>query len=94
MAKRIPPKEWEKIFKVLGNINRLNILRLLSRKRELPVKAIAEALDLGVKITSQHLVILAHTGMVQGTGKLGSVYYSLHPELSKEVRHILEHFVK
>ena len=94
MAKKISPKEWERIFKVLGNINRLNILRLLTQKRELSVKAIADALELGIKITSQHLVILSHASMVEGMGKIGSVYYSLHPDLIREIRHIIKDLVQ
>lgn len=79
---------------MLGNINRLNILRLLAKNKELPVKEIRERLKLTLKLASQHLIILSHASLVQGVGKMGSVYYSFHPELSKEVRYIIEKIVQ
>ena len=85
--------QWVNIFKLLGNLNRLRILKLLTAHRELPVKAISDKLDLTVKLASQYLVLLSHANLVKGIGKLGSVYYSLHPALSKEIRYILERFV-
>lgn len=66
---------------------------MLTGHRELPVKAISDKLDLSVKLTSQYLVLLSHANLVKGIGKLGSVYYSLHPTLPKAIRHILERFV-
>lgn len=94
MAKKISTNEWGIIFRVLGNVNRLNILRLLIKIRELPVKSISERLNLGIKITSQHLIILSHAGMIQGVGKIGSVYYSLHPELDREIHYIIKELVQ
>ena len=70
-------------------MNRLRILKLLSQHRELPVKAISDKLDITVKLASQHLVLLAHANFVRGVGKIGSVYYSLHPALHAAVRRLL-----
>lgn len=81
---------WVNTFKLLGNFNRLRILKLLSQRGELSVKVISEKLDLTVKLTSQHLVLLSHTNFVRGIGKVGSVYYSLHPALPPTVERILE----
>lgn len=78
------------MFKLLGNFNRLRILKLLSQQGELPVKAISNKLDITVKLASQHLVLLSHANFVRGIGKIGSVYYSLHPALPPAVRRILE----
>ena len=87
-------KEWTKVFKALANENRLKILRLLAKKRELPVKAISQHIDLGIKATSKHLIILANLNMLQSQGKLGSVWYMLHPSIRPEVSHIVYKFLK
>ena len=81
---------WVNRFKLLGNFNRLRILKLLSQRGELPVKVISDKLNLTVKLASQHLVLLSHANFVRGIGKVGSVYYALHPTLPPEVRRILE----
>jgi len=75
---------------LLGNRNRLRILKLLSQQGELSVKAISDKLDITVKLASQHLVLLAHANFLQGIGKVGSVYYSLNPALPSAVRRIIE----
>lgn len=87
-------KQWTKIFKALANENRLSILRLLGKEKELPVRTICSKLDLGVKLVSKHLSILSHMNLVEGQGKLGSVYYKLHPSVRSEVRHIITRFLK
>ena len=87
-------KEWTKMFKALGNETRLQIMRLLSIERELPVHAISARVNRGVKGVSKHLSILANIGFLQSHGKLGSVYYYLHPKLRKEVRHIITNFLR
>ncbi len=86
--------EWTKIFKALANENRLKILYWLDRERELPVKAICNKIGRGVKITSKHLNLLAHVGILENHGKVGSVWYSIHPDLSHEVRHIITRFIR
>ena len=87
-------KEWTKNFKALANENRLEILRVLSKHGELSVKIICNKLDRGVKMVSKHLGILSHMGFVEGTGKLGSVWYKLHPKLHPEIKHIITKFLK
>ncbi|OGZ24523.1 MAG: hypothetical protein A2W71_00960 [Candidatus Nealsonbacteria bacterium RIFCSPLOWO2_02_39_8] len=75
-------------------MNRIRILKLLAHEKELPVKAISDKLDIRIKLTSQHLVLLSHARFVQGKGKLGSVYYMLHPKLRSEVQHILKKLIR
>lgn len=87
-------KEWTKIFKALANENRLAILKVLAKQGELPVKIICHKVDRGVKLVSKHLSILAHLNIVEGQGKLGSVWYKLHPSLRTEVKTILYKFLK
>ncbi len=87
-------KEWKKVFKALGNEIRLQILWLLDREAELSVKVISGRLNRGVKIVSKHLGILSNIGFIQGHGKLGSVYYQLHPDLRKEVKYIVAKYIR
>ena len=87
-------KEWTKVFKALANENRLKILCLLARKRELPVKMISDRIGLGIKATSKHLIILANMNMLQSQGKMGSVWYTHHPFIRPEVHHIIHKFIK
>lgn len=87
-------KEWTKIFKALGNETRLQIVQLLNKEKELPVHAVSARINRGVKSVSKHLSILSNIGFLQSHGKLGSVYYYLHPELRKEIRHIMVIFLR
>ena len=87
-------KEWTKIFKALANENRLAILKVITKHGELSVKMICQKLDKKVKMVSKHLGILSHMSIVEGEGKLGSVWYKLHPALRSEVRTILHKFLK
>lgn len=85
--------EWVNIFKLLGNENRLRILMLLTKHRELPVKEVSDKLYITQKLASQHLVLLSHANFVRGKGKLASVYYSLNPALPADVKQIISKFV-
>jgi DNA-binding transcriptional ArsR family regulator len=51
-------KRWTQIFKALSNTNRVEIIKILSRHEKLPVSEIAEKLDISLKATSKHLIIL------------------------------------
>lgn len=86
-------KEWTKTFKGLANENRLNILYTLHKEVELSVKTISGRIDLGIKATSKHLIILSNLGMLQSHGKQGSVWYKLHPKLRAETKHIITKFL-
>lgn len=82
-------KDWVKIFKALGNENRLKIIRLLWQKKELPVGEIADTIHLSVKSTSKHIAILKNIGFFEGEGKQNSVYYSLNPDIHRTIKEIL-----
>ncbi len=86
-------EDWTKIFKALGNDNRLQILRLLLKRGELPVREISDGIKMNIKNTSKHLIILANLNFLDATGKRGSVWYRIHPALRKEVGIILRKFV-
>jgi ArsR family transcriptional regulator len=82
-------KEWVKIFKALSNENRLKILAFLWPNKELSVADIAGRIRLSLKSTSKHLVLLKNVGFLQSEGKAKSVYYSINPDLSKEITSFL-----
>lgn len=85
-------ESWIRIFKALGNEKRLRILVELSREREMPVHKIANRIDMGVKTTSKHLIILANLGFLRSRGKLGSVWYRLNPEAGDNLRRAIKLF--
>lgn len=53
------------IFKALSVSSRMHILVLLKSKGPLPVKTIAEELDMTAPAVSQHLKVLRHVGLVR-----------------------------
>ena len=86
-------KEWTKIFKAFANEYRLRILRQLFLNKELCVKDMSGRIHLGAKATSKHLVILSTIGFLESQGKKGSVWYRLHPQLKREVRYMIKHYL-
>lgn len=87
-------KVWTKMFKALANENRLKILYWLDREGELSVKAVSEKIGRGIKITSKHLNILSRIDFLESNGKLGSVWYSINPDMRREIKHIVAHFLR
>ncbi|HDL84948.1 MAG TPA: ArsR family transcriptional regulator [Candidatus Acetothermia bacterium] len=53
------------VFRALSVPNRMHILMLLKAKGPLPVKTIAETLELTSPAVSQHLKVLRQAGLVQ-----------------------------
>lgn len=58
-------KSMAATFKVLGDVNRYRIFRVLVEQPQLSVSAIAETLDISLPLTSQHIKILVHTNLLQ-----------------------------
>jgi len=86
-------KEWTKIYKAFANEYRLRILRLLLLNKELQVKEMASRIHLSAKATSKHLIILSTIGFLENYGKKGGVWYRLHPQLRREVRYMIKHYL-
>lgn len=82
-------KRWSIVFKVLSNINRLKILKLLSKSSSSSVGEIAEQIDISPKATSKHLIILHNLDVLESKGKEGHVLYSLNPKMPRDFRRIL-----
>lgn len=86
-------KDWTKIFKGLGNENRLKIIRFLYPTRVFTVTEIKDKLGISFKWTSQNLVDLEKIGILESEGKRGHIIYRINPNLSKKVSKIIETFL-
>lgn len=52
-------------FKVLSDLNRYRIFRILAERPKLSVSAIAKILNISLPLASQHIKILAHANLIQ-----------------------------
>lgn len=52
-------------FKVLSDINRYRIFRILSQQPKISISNIARILNISVPLVSQHIRILTHTNILQ-----------------------------
>lgn len=85
-------KRWTIVFKALGNINRINIIKMLSPGQSLNVTQIAQELGISLKATSQHLIILQNLDVLETQGKQGHVYYTLSNSLPKDIKNAIKLF--
>jgi ArsR family transcriptional regulator len=74
-----------KAFKAIANERRLQILGLLSKRKELSVSSIANTLKIPIKTTSFHLLKLESAGLVKKRTDRLWMYYSLN---YKEIRFV------
>jgi DNA-binding transcriptional ArsR family regulator len=58
-------KNMAAAFKVLSDVNRFRIFRILVEHPEITVSDIARILDISLPLASQHIKILAHAGLLQ-----------------------------
>lgn len=73
-----------KIFKVLGNERRLQILKLLLKNKELSVSEIAQNINLSFKSTSKHLQRLETVGFIKRNQHSFWGYYKVNPKFSNK----------
>jgi DNA-binding transcriptional ArsR family regulator len=52
-------------FKVLSEINRYRIFRILAQQPQLSISNIAHILDISLPLASQHIKVLAHADLIQ-----------------------------
>ena len=85
-------KRWTVIFRVLANINRLKIIKMLSRGNNqcMTVTEIADELKISFKATSNHLMILKNLDVVEAQGKDGHVFYSISAEMPRDLRKAID----
>jgi predicted transcriptional regulator len=86
-------KRWTIIFKALGNVNRIKIIQMLSKGQVLNVTEISKELDISLKATSQHLIILQNLNVLEAEGKQGHVFYSLNKNMPDDIKQSIKLFV-
>ena len=79
-------KRWTQIFKALSNINRVKIIKLLSRRSKMNVSEIAKELDISANATSKHLIILHNLDVLSSQGKDNRVNYWVNSNMSPDIK--------
>lgn len=87
-------KHLVQIFKALGNVSRLRIVKLLSDQRERTVSQIGREIHVTFKGTSRHLNLLYALDILKNEGKAGHVFYSLNPKMPSAARKAIELILK
>ena len=85
-------KRWTQIFKALSNINRVRIIKILSGNDRMNVSEIANELDISLKATSKHLIILHNLDVLSNKGKDNRVEYWLNPDLPADIKKTIKLF--
>ena len=83
----------EKIFKALGDRNRLAIMNLISEK-ELNAGEILQNVKMGQSTLSHHMKILCDCGIVTARKDSRWVYYTINAETAREVSSIVAGWIK
>lgn len=65
------------IFKILGDLNRVKIVEILSHYPQLCVNEIAQFIDASVATTSHHLITLKNNGIIKSVKEGKRVIYML-----------------
>jgi DNA-binding transcriptional ArsR family regulator len=86
---KINMKRWAEVFRILSNINRLEIIRLLSKGESLPVGEIATHLKISFTATSNHLAMLKSLDVLEAKGSEGHVYYSISKQMPADFKKII-----
>ncbi len=87
-------KRWTVVFRVLANINRLKIIRLLSDGRKMNVTEIADDLNISFKATSNHLALLRNLDVLEAHGTAGHVFYSRNQNPPKDFQRVIALILK
>ena len=82
-------RRWTVIFRVLANINRLKIIRMLSGGGKMSVGEIAEDLKISFKATSNHLAVLKNLDVLESQGAEGHVFYFINSKMPKDFQKII-----
>jgi ArsR family transcriptional regulator len=81
--------QYSRIFKALGERNRLHIITLLSQK-ELCVCELVDLLGISQSNVSQHLAKLKSVNLVRERRGKQWIFYSINPERKKVLDRVLE----
>lgn len=82
-------QESAKVFKALGDPNRLQILEMLQTGEKCACKLL-EALQISQPTLSHHMKILCDAGLVRGRKEGKWVHYSLIPEGTVRAKELLD----
>ncbi len=74
-------------------MNRIKIIQILSKGQALNVTEISNELDISLKATSQHLIILQNLNVLEAEGKQGHVFYSLNKNMPDDIKQSIKLFV-
>ena len=83
----------ERIFKALGDKNRLMIMDLIS-KDELSAGKILEQVNMGQSTLSHHMKILCDSGIVNARKDSRWVYYTINAEVAAEISSVLTEWIR
>jgi ArsR family transcriptional regulator len=86
-------KDKERIFKALGDKNRLMIMDLISQE-ELSAGEILEQVNMGQSTLSHHMKILCDSGIVNARKDSRWVYYTINAEVAAEISSALTEWIK
>ncbi|MBQ3008419.1 MAG: winged helix-turn-helix transcriptional regulator [Oscillospiraceae bacterium] len=85
--------EKERLFKALGDANRLIIMDLL-KDNELSAGQILEEIKMGQSTLSHHMKILCDSGIVNFRKESRWVFYSINKETASAVADILNNWAE
>lgn len=83
----------EKIFKALGDKNRLMIMDLISQD-ELSAGKILEQVNMGQSTLSHHMKILCDSGIVNARKDSRWVYYTINAEVAAEISSVISEWIR
>ena len=85
-------KRWTIVFKVLGNVNRIKIIKMLAGGGKMSVTQISEKLNISLKSTSRHLSILQNLDLLESEGKDGFVFYYANKKIPVDFKRAVSLF--
>lgn len=83
----------ERIFKALGDKNRLMIMDLISQE-ELSAGKILEQVNMGQSTLSHHMKILCDSGIVNARKDSRWVYYTINAEVAAEISSVISEWIR
>ncbi len=86
-------RRWTQIFKVLANINRLKIIKLLADGGALSVSDIAAEIRISFNATSKHLILLNNLDVLESEGRQGHVFYTLNQKMLADTKRVVNLFI-
>jgi len=89
-VQKMGERSQEVLFKALANRRRLSIIRYLKRNGEKSVSDISDVIDVSIKSTSKHLLILSNANLTIEKKKGFYVLYRIKEDLRQLSRQIIE----